>query len=55
VGALIGVIADPKENIEAMLKEAPGDGGAPSTSPPRRPAPPCSSPGAARACWSGAA
>ena len=34
VGALIGVIADPKEDIEAMLKEAPGDGSAPSTSQP---------------------
>jgi pyruvate dehydrogenase E2 component (dihydrolipoamide acetyltransferase) len=34
VGALIGVIADPKEDIEAMLKEAPGNGGAPSTSQP---------------------
>ncbi len=34
VGALIGVIADPKENIDAMLKEAPGDGSTPSTSQP---------------------
>jgi pyruvate dehydrogenase E2 component (dihydrolipoamide acetyltransferase) len=34
VGALIGVIADPREDIEAMLKEAPGDGSTPSTSQP---------------------
>jgi len=34
VGALIGVIADPKEDIEAMLKQAPGDGSTPSTSQP---------------------
>ncbi len=34
VGALIGVIADPKENIDAMLKEAPGDGSTPSASQP---------------------
>jgi pyruvate dehydrogenase E2 component (dihydrolipoamide acetyltransferase) len=34
VGALIGVIADPKENIDAMLKEAPVDGSTPSTSQP---------------------
>jgi pyruvate dehydrogenase E2 component (dihydrolipoyllysine-residue acetyltransferase) len=34
VGALIGVIADPKEDIEVMLKEAPGDGSTPSTSQP---------------------
>jgi pyruvate dehydrogenase E2 component (dihydrolipoamide acetyltransferase) len=32
VGALIGVIADPEEDIEAMLKEAPGE--TPSTSQP---------------------
>jgi pyruvate dehydrogenase E2 component (dihydrolipoamide acetyltransferase) len=32
VGALIGVIADPKEDIEAMLKQAPGE--TPSTSQP---------------------
>jgi pyruvate dehydrogenase E2 component (dihydrolipoyllysine-residue acetyltransferase) len=34
VGALIGVIADPREDIEALLKEVPGDGSMPSTSPP---------------------
>jgi len=34
VGALIGVIADPKDDIDTMLKEAPGDGSTPSTSPP---------------------
>jgi pyruvate dehydrogenase E2 component (dihydrolipoamide acetyltransferase) len=34
VGALIGVIADPKDNIEDMLKEAPADGSTPSTSQP---------------------
>jgi pyruvate dehydrogenase E2 component (dihydrolipoyllysine-residue acetyltransferase) len=34
VGALIGVIADPKENIDTMLREAPGDGSTPSTSQP---------------------
>jgi pyruvate dehydrogenase E2 component (dihydrolipoamide acetyltransferase) len=34
VGALIGVIADPKDDIETMLKEAPGDGSTPSTSQP---------------------
>jgi len=45
VGALIGVIADPNEDIAAMLAEAPGEGSAPSTSArprpprPRRPRP----------------
>jgi pyruvate dehydrogenase E2 component (dihydrolipoamide acetyltransferase) len=34
VGALIGVIADPNEDIAAMLAEAPGEGSAPSTSAP---------------------
>jgi pyruvate dehydrogenase E2 component (dihydrolipoamide acetyltransferase) len=34
VGALIGIIADPKEDIEAMLREAPGDGSTPSASQP---------------------
>jgi pyruvate dehydrogenase E2 component (dihydrolipoamide acetyltransferase) len=34
VGALIGVIADPKDDIETMLKEVPGDGSTPSAPPP---------------------
>jgi pyruvate dehydrogenase E2 component (dihydrolipoamide acetyltransferase) len=44
VGALIGVIADPKDDIETMLKEAPGDGSTPSTSQPAsaKPAAPAS-------------
>jgi pyruvate dehydrogenase E2 component (dihydrolipoamide acetyltransferase) len=34
VGALIGVIADPNEDIASMLAEAPGEVSAPSTSAP---------------------
>ena len=34
VGALIGVIAEPNEDIAAMLAEAPGDGSTPSTTAP---------------------